>query len=103
MASHSVAKSKTAALTAATADTITVTGTINKLQAVNHGPTRISCTYNGVAATVDGDDTIPVPPGGVVTLYDAGEDEDTVAVNVTSDHVVSLISSGTPTYTVIGF
>lgn len=103
MATHSVTRSKTATLTAATADTVTVTGTISKLQVVNHGTTRISVTYNGAAATVDGDNTIPVPPGGVTVLYDKGEVGDAAVVDSSVDHVVSLISSSTPTYCVVGF
>lgn len=103
MASHSVTRSKTATLTAATADTVTVTSTVGKLQVVNLGTTRISCTYNGAAATVDGDNTIPVPPGSVVTLFDANDDTAGTPFDPTVDHVVSLISSSTPTYCVVGF
>lgn len=104
MANYSVVRSKTATLAAATEDRVTVTGTFRTIQVVNFDATaRISVTYQGAAATVDGNDTVPVPPGGTTTLYEDVSGGGASRVDVTTDVVVSLISAGTPTYCVVAF
>lgn len=105
MASYSHAKAVTKTLTANTADTVTITGTVKRIEVVNLGSTRLSCTYNGGAATVDGDGTIVVPGPGSAVVYDAQGDEagGAAAIDETTDHVVSLISSAAVTYSVVGF
>ena len=103
MASYSVARSKTATLVASTADAVTITGTYRTIQVVNFSASdRISCTFQGATATTDGDNTIPIPPGGTTTLYDDPGDTSSL-VNPDADVVVSLISAGTPTYCVVAF
>lgn len=103
MASYSEAVSKTATLVAATADTVTLTGPYRKIQVINHDSTaRISCRLGGTAvAAADEDDSYPVLPGGTTTLYDAADVGS--SGSIAADAVVTLISAGTPTYTVLRF
>jgi hypothetical protein len=96
----SAAKSKTVTLVANTAQTVTITGTYRRVRIVNFdASSRVSAVcQGGAAATVDGDNTTPVPPASSVTVYD---DTTPNAIAVTADaptaYNVSLISSGTPT------
>jgi hypothetical protein len=93
----SAAKSKTVTLVANTAQTVTLTGKYRRIKVVNFSATdRVSVALMGVTSTVDGDDTIPVPPASTVTVYD---DTTPNAVSVTAedtDYDVSLKSAGTP-------
>lgn len=94
MAAYSVLRSKTATLVAATEDTVTLTASLSTIRVTNFSTTaRISVRMDGTAATVDGDNTVPVPPDSTITLL-ASE------YLLASDQVVSLISAGTPDYCV---
>ena len=94
----SAAKSKTVTLVAATAQTVTITGTYRRVKIVNFSATdRVSAALEGVTATADGDDTIPVPPGETVVVHDETLQRGVSVTTEDSDFPVSLISAGTPT------
>lgn len=102
MATDTAAKSVTATLVANTADTITLTAAYRKIQVINHDSTStISCRLGGAAvAAADEDDSVPVLAGGTTTLFDASDEG---VARIDANAVVTLISAGTPKYTVVGF
>lgn len=104
MGAYSVASRKTATLVAATEDTVVLTAAgIRRIEVINHDASvRISANVNGDAATVDGDGTKPVLPGAPTCLYDAN-DEHRFVFAAGAVITVRLISSGTPTYTVVAY
>lgn len=98
MAAYSVRQAKTQTLAASTVDTVTLTGSFSAVEIVHHG-TVANPIFANIGATgtptVGGDDEEVILPGERVRIpgYGAGGGGNTV---------VSLISAGTPTYTVIG-
>lgn len=97
MATYNVVRAKTATLGAATADTVNFSRAGDRVYLLNQGAGNISMTVASpggtlVAATVDGDDTITVPPNVPFTYPIDG------SISVGS---VSLISAGTPKYCVV--
>jgi hypothetical protein len=92
MASCTVKRSKHATLVADTADTVTLTSRPISVELRNFSTTAvIFYRLDGIAATVSGDDTYRLGP------------EETLEVDLPRDvesPQVSLISSGTPVYSV---
>jgi hypothetical protein len=82
-------------LTAGVVDTVTMNGTWESIQVVNRsGTAEIYFTVNGTAATVGGANCYVLPAClGVATPG---------RVNFTAPDTISLISTGTPTYSIIG-
>lgn len=97
MATLTAVKSKTATLAASTVDTVTLSGGGLEVEVTNWGTARISFTTDGTTPTVDGDNTLPVGPGGSLRVPATGYDPDPGA----EDIVVKLISSGASTYSVV--
>lgn len=92
MASHSVALSKHATLSAATVDTITLTVDYQAVEVKNRGTSGdIYFTTDSSAPTSAGDNTYFVGPGEGLVVR-SGYNVDTV----------KLISAGTPAYSVTG-
>lgn len=98
MASHSVARSKHATLSAATVDTITITGLYRNFRVQNRASTgTISYTHGATTAatpTADGDDTFDLPAGAT------DEWTEEILGAPATGRVVKLISAATPAYSV---
>lgn len=78
-------------LVASTADTVAFTDHANKVEIVSDGTSAVYVTVDGTAATVAGSNT-DVMPAGVPSVR---------TLNVyTQPPSVSVISAGTPTYSV---
>lgn len=90
MAAVSGIRAATATLVAATVDTVTLTGAIGKgAEIVNQGTDAIYFRTDGVA---------PVSAAAENEVVVGGE---RLAIEMSSTGVVSVISAGTPTYSVI--
>ena len=96
MANYSGAKSvHSKTLVANTADTVTLTADFGEVRVVNlDGAASIYFTVDGAAATVAGDGTLVLPAALASRVERAKVDR--------ANTVVSLISSGTPKYSVEG-
>lgn len=99
MASYSVAAAEVGAyakvLVASTVDTVTIDRDCDMVRVHNDtGSAAIFFTVDGSAPTVNGQGTYRVPAF-------AGAYSD-VGVTTSGDTTVKLISSGTPTYSVVG-
>ena len=98
MASFTVVKSKTATLTAATVDTVTLSGGGFEVEVINWGASnRISFSIDGSTPTVDGDNFLPVGPGQSLKVPVAGYDPDPGP----EDIVVKLICATGNAYSVV--
>ena len=94
MANLSAARAKSAALSAATADVVTLGRNFRRVEVTNRsGDAEIWVRIGGTNPGVGGDDAtcLPAAIGSVV-----------IESNERGNTVVRLISSGTPTYTVEG-
>jgi hypothetical protein len=88
VASHTAVKAQHATLSAATADTVTLSGSGNTLRIRNRGTAGdIYFTVDGVVPVSLADDTYFCGPGESIVLESGGK-------------VVKLISAGTPEYSV---
>lgn len=98
MAAYSVSFVKTASLTASTVDSITLTGLIQAIEVVHHGnvtnPIYVIVDDAVAAPTVAGDNCEVVLPNERCRFSKIG-------TNLGSS-IVSIISAGTVTYTVVG-
>jgi len=96
MATATVTNSKTLTLTASVVDSITLTGTFMAVEIVHHGnvanPIFAIASTAATAPTAGGDNCEVVLPGERIRIPGAGANQT----------VVSLISAGAATYTVIG-
>jgi hypothetical protein len=97
MADHSIAASDRAkhdfALTASTVDTVTFTGTdVGTLQIQSDGTAAVYYTLDGSTPTVGGGNCFRIP---------AAVSVDEVQPQTGSATVVKLISSGTPTLSIV--
>lgn len=99
MANHSAAKSKTATLTTAVVDHVTITDIARSIEVVHQGnvtdPLFVTCGENPGSPTVGGDDLEIVLPGERLQLKSPPGQAST-------DVVVSIVSAGAVTYSVIG-
>lgn len=86
MADHTAARAKTATLVADTVDNVTLTNVATTFEVTNHGTDPIYVRTNATP-TVEGDDCDVVLGSQRIALSGNGG-------------VISLISAGTPTYTV---
>jgi hypothetical protein len=99
MATPTAVKTKTTTLTAATVDTVTLTGGGLEVEVTNWGASnRISFTTDGSTPTVDGDNTYPVGPGQ--SLRVPGGTYDPAAAGAEA-LVVKLICSTANAYSVV--
>jgi hypothetical protein len=96
MAPYTVRQAKTQTLGAAVVDTVTLTGSFSAVEIVHHG-TVANPIYANIGATgtptVAGDDEEVILPGERIRVPGYGTGGTTV---------VSMISAGAATYTVIG-
>jgi hypothetical protein len=88
-------------LVASTAQTLTFVAYYSGLQVVNTGSTAIYARTDGTAATVAGDDNDVILPTSAAVIYNRGHADDQGAGSAPGTSI-SLISSGTPTFTVAG-
>ena len=96
------ARAQSGTLTAATVTTVTLTGAYSTVTVTNQGTVPIYVRLDGTAPTVAGDDCLVVDAGdesvfGYRSTYDQGQPG-----TVNPGTVIKLISSATPTYTVVG-
>lgn len=97
MASFTIAAGNRAAhdktLSADTVDTVTFTDDYGQVEIVTDGAAKLYCTIDGSTPTVGGAKTLILPAAiGTLTIDAPGG----------TPPVVKLISSGTPTYSVVG-
>lgn len=89
--------SKTTTLTASTVNSDTLTGSFSAVEIVHHGnaatPIYALLSTAATVPTVAGDDEEVILPGERIRIPGAGANSNTV---------VSVISAGTPTVTIIG-
>lgn len=99
MATHTAAKSKTATLAAGIVDHVTITDIAKTIEVLHHGsvlnPLFVTCGENPGSPTAGGDDLEVVLPGERLQLKSPPGQAST-------DVVVSIVSVGAVTYTVIG-
>lgn len=96
MATSTVTTAKHATLSASTVDTVTFSDNVQAIEVVNRsGSAEIFFRLDGTSPTVAGDEcyVLPAAAGAALRLGSQGEGTDQV----------KLISSGTPTYSVIGY
>ena len=103
MATYSPVKSTHQTLVGSTADTVNLLQRWDGIEVSNRGSVPIYLTWNGTTATVAGDNT---------DIIEAGVTKEFVPPFLTANnmpftsgnpaHTLSLISSGTPAYSVIG-
>lgn len=91
MASYTVETAKHATLTAATVDTITMTGSVPRFEVKNRGTGDIYFRVDGVNPTVGGDDTYIVCSGEALQVPSGGGPDSAE---------VRLISAATIAYSV---
>jgi hypothetical protein len=101
MADYSAARAVHKTLGAATQDVITLTATTSLVEIINRGTTD---TIFGAAgtfpassvpdATVAGDDTFAVPPGGVRTITMAQQEADLVVKLITASATPYSVQAG---------
>jgi hypothetical protein len=81
-------------LVAATVDTVTFSEDLREIEILSDGAAAVFVTVDGSAPTVAGNNTDILPAGGMTAR--------TLTSAPGGDTAVKLISSGAPTYSVVG-
>lgn len=103
MATYSDARSVHHTLAASTTDTVTLTGAWRQVMVTNRsGSAEIYVTVDGTTPTVGGNSTYVLPAAVGSRVFTISATPLNPRGNATASSVTTLISSGTPTYSVEG-